>query len=260
MKIKEIESKNNPIYKWVKRISTGKKTPEEVHYAIIEGQKLLDEAARSKISIKAVFSTDPESLELDYCSIAYKLPLQLLKEVSKMTTPGVPLGVIELAPAMSLENTLEKSRCVLVLDQVQDPGNLGTIIRTAEAMGIDAVLLLSGTCSYLNSKAIRASMGSIFRVPVFSDLALMESFSTLKDKTFTILSADMEGKSLFGYEFPAKTALVMGQEGRGIAPEIKKECTDSLAIPMQGKVESLNVATSAAICMYEWQKYISNQA
>jgi TrmH family RNA methyltransferase len=127
-------------------------------------------------------------------------------------------------------------------------------------MGADAVLLLSGTCSYLNSKSIRASMGSLFRVPVFADLVLSDICTLLRKQSFTILSADMEGKSLFSFKFPAKTALVMGQEGRGVSSAIKKECSDSLAIPMQGKVESLNVATSAAICLYEWQKFISSQA
>jgi TrmH family RNA methyltransferase len=121
-------------------------------------------------------------------------------------------------------------------------------------MGADAVCCLTGTCSPDNTKVIRAAMGSSFRLPVFCKLQFAELDQSLKKAGFKTICADMKGSSIFNFTFPERCAIFLGQEGQGVEKFIKDKCSIKLAIPMPGQVESLNVAASSAIFLYEWAR------
>ncbi len=138
---------------------------------------------------------------------------------------------------------------ILALDDVSDPQNVGTMIRTADAAGCSAVVLSDDSADYLSPKAVRASMGSIFHIPVYYSF-LPEYLSGLKDYGYRIACADMGGDSNYEYDWK-KTCLVIGNESRGISQNVMALSTDKISIQMYGKAESLNAAVAAAILIYK---------
>ena len=203
-----------------------------------------------------VFVEHPDSLngksELE--PVSFQISRGLLREISSVQNPTGIVAWLTPPPPPDLERAVEAARKVLVLDRLQDPGNIGTIMRTGEAMGIHLLVLLHGCCSIFNHKIARAAMGSNFRLAVCHDVNFQALAKLLKKYATPLLCADMEGTPVADFLFPHRAALVLGQEGRGLDREILNECNSRLAIPMQGRVESLNVATSAAICLYEWAR------
>lgn len=139
---------------------------------------------------------------------------------------------------------------VLILDGVQDPGNLGTILRSSLAFGVENILSLKGTVSWTNEKVLRSSMGSIFALSIREE-AEREDIEALKEEGYTLLGADMEGEDYLSVALPRKWALVIGSEGRGITEETRALIDSYVSIPMKGKMESLNAAVAASILMLE---------
>ncbi|MFZ5516615.1 MAG: TrmH family RNA methyltransferase [Candidatus Zhuqueibacterota bacterium] len=141
-----------------------------------------------------------------------------------------------------------RAKLAIILDAGQDPGNVGTIIRTCDWFGADVVLLGQGTAELYNPKVVRATMGSLFHVPILQDVNLSEALPRLKEMGFTVYGADVNGKFLMtevNYQLPA--GLVIGNENSGIDPGILTHVDYSVAIPRKGKAESLNMAAAAAI-------------
>lgn len=230
--------------------------PAEAGLILIEGHKLLNEAIISGAKPEMVFVERPDSLngrpELD--PVCFQVSRGLLREISSVQSPAEIVAFLTPPPPTDLAKAVETATKILVLDRLQDPGNIGTIMRTGEAMGIDLLILLKGCCSIFNHKIARAAMGSNFRLPVCHDAGFSVVAKLFRKYQTAIICADMEGKPVADFQFPPRAALVLGQEGKGLDQEILKECNSRLAIPMQGRVESLNVATSAAICLYEWAR------
>lgn len=145
---------------------------------------------------------------------------------------------------------LAEMNIVLILDSGQDPGNVGTIIRTCDWFGVDAVLLSRDTAELYNPKVIRATMGSLFHLPIFEDIDLENTLTYLKQKNFTFYGADVNGETMVNqtsYQFPL--ALVIGNENRGLSPQITNFLDTSVAIPRKGNAESLNMAVASAIIL-----------
>lgn len=258
--MKLITSASNQIFKDARRLAT--KSRSDDHRILIEGTKLIKEALTSGAIAETIFISEgsdltdfPPGFEKFCISISAKL----FRELSSLQTPARSIGIFKLDTKKSLDETLKKPGIIVVIDRIQDPGNLGTIIRTSEAMGANAVLLLDGSCSLYNPKVTRAAMGSSFRLPIFSRLDYKSLAQLLAKNNFDLTATVICGKSLCETDFREKTALFLGQEGSGLSPQILKDCTLTLAIPMQGQVESLNVATSAAICLYEWSRQKNKQ-
>ena len=253
--MKQIDSKNNALVKKAMRISAGK-SPEETSSIVVEGFKLIDEAIKSGARLQMCFIDDADTLkkhaELESKTIL--VPRAILKELATVQSPGNIIAYFEPGAQATLSATMAKAEVAVVLDRIQDPGNLGTIMRTSEALGASAIILLKGCCSQFNPKVIRAAMGSSFRMPVFAMPDLNSAVKLLKQHSFTCIATGMDGIHLPNFSFPGKSALFFGQEGQGLHKQIFAECTVTLAIPMQGQVESLNVATSVAICLYEWSR------
>jgi TrmH family RNA methyltransferase len=139
----------------------------------------------------------------------------------------------------------------LLLDAVQDPGNLGTLIRTAEAVGATAVWLGKGTVDPFNAKTVRAAMGSAFRLPLIS-ADLTEAISRLKERGVTIVGTSPHaGQAHFEYRYPKKTAFLLGNEGKGVDPALQALSDVEVKLPMPGGTESLNVSVTGAVLVYE---------
>ncbi len=258
--MKKIESKSNPLVKQARKIITGLLDKSQP-VICVEGYKLINEALSSGLEPQRLFIMSPdESHSQNFpAENVFLIGPAIMKELTSLQSPPSAIAFFKPRPEPELSVFLAKARCVVALDRVQDPGNTGTIIRTAEAMGADAVILFKESCSPFNLKVIRAAMGSSFRLPVFADVCPDVFFTIAKTNKFTAICADMNGQCLVDFSFPGKTALVFGQEGKGLSQKILKVCTSKLAIPMQGKVESLNVALATAICLYEWRRGIKSQ-
>lgn len=185
------------------------------------------------------------------------------KEVfDKISDTKTPQGILALVkrPGYTLKE-LEKveNPMLMVLENLQDPGNLGTIIRSSEAAGVTAVILSKDTVDIFNPKVIRATMGSIFRVPFILNQDMEELVLWLKEKKITTYAAHLEGKDFYQEDLRKPTAFFIGNEGNGLSTELTKAADKKIKIPMSGSVESLNAAIAATILAYEGkrQRWIS---
>lgn len=173
-------------------------------------------------------------------------------ELDELTDTTTNQGVLVVAetPPWSLDAVPgQGAATVLVLDGVQDPGNVGTLLRSATAFGCDAAVYLPGTVDPWNPKAVRASAGSVFRLPVVADgpEPIME---WLADRGFMVLGADAEGRPVDRLALSARTALVLGNEGGGLSGFVRSRVDSLVAVPMTERVESLNVAVAGGILLY----------
>ena len=141
---------------------------------------------------------------------------------------------------------------IVVLDGVQDPGNVGTIIRTADAAGLDGVLLSNQCADVFSPKVLRATMGSIFRMNLRTTDDLPGELTKLREKGYSILSSQLDGTPFYEREKVAEQfALIIGNEGNGVSEQVQQTATHRVRLPMRGGAESLNAAIAAAIMMYE---------
>jgi len=164
-----------------------------------------------------------------------------------------PQGVLVVArvPSADLKTIEPPSRsAVLIVDAVQDPGNLGTLIRIADAFASTAIALLPGTVDPWNAKVVRASAGSTFHLPIVQS-GLEPLFEWLGTHEYEVWGTDTNGRDVGSLKAPSRIALVVGNEGAGLRPELNERLTQVVSIPMQGRAESLNVAVAAGILMYQ---------
>lgn len=179
---------------------------------------------------------------------------QVFKKISDTVTPQGIVAVVK-QKSYSIDYIIEKRNkeksCIVVLDRLQDPGNMGTIVRTGEAAGISGIIMSKDSADIYNPKVIRSTMGSIFRVPfaIVDDLAA--AVDTLKDNGITTYAAHLKGELYNSGSLTKDCALLIGNEARGLSKEISAKADKLIKIPMHGKVESLNAAIATAILMYE---------
>lgn len=166
-----------------------------------------------------------------------------------------PQGVIALVrqEEMSLEELLKKDKypCFFLLENLQDPGNMGTIIRTCEGAGVTGILMNKGTVDPYNSKVIRSTMGAIFRVPFVIVDDFPKAIQQLKKAGVSIYAAHLSGTDFYKEDYRGGTAFLIGNEGNGLTEELTALADKKIRIPMKGKVESLNAAIAATVFMYE---------
>ncbi len=145
-----------------------------------------------------------------------------------------------------------KNGLFIVAENISDPGNLGTIIRTADACGVNAVFLSKGCVDLYNSKVLRSTMGSVFHIPVIADIDIDYCIDVLKNENVNLYAAHLKGKkTLYEYNLKNSAAFVIGNEANGISESTANKCDNLIKIPMLGKAESLNASIAAAILMYE---------
>ena len=168
-----------------------------------------------------------------------------------MNSQGI-IAVINYKLKEAKEIDFKKTSSILYLDSVMDPGNLGTILRSADAFGMDAIVLSPGCVDIFNPKVVRSSMASLLNVPVYYDTDTDLLFAKLKCEGYDIIGTFPRGEKLSSeHTYSLKTVLVMGNEANGISDKVSSLCTTQLKIPMLGNTESLNVATACAVMLYE---------
>lgn len=210
---------------------------------LVEGNKIICELFNSNFKVKEILSTDPQKLDRTDTPITH-ISENELKKISFLKTPKDSMAVCYLAE----EEKMEDKEIQLVLDGIQDPGNLGTIIRLADWFGIEQIICSEDTVDFYNPKVIQATMGSFTRVNlVYTDL--VEYLSATENVN---IGTDMEGENIYTFEKPGKINLILGNEGNGMRPETEKLLQKSISIPRFGKsqsTESLNVSMAAGIIL-----------
>lgn len=251
-----IQSRQNA---WVKELRSGfaRSAKTERGYIAIEGEHLLLEALASRLELGAIFVKTGSEALLDRLSLPATVEvLELPPEVfASAVDTEAPQGIAALIspPEFTLDQILATDRTPLVVVSagLQDPGNLGTLIRSAEALGATGFVLLPGTVSLYNQKTLRASAGSVFRLPVVTTKS-DELFETLKNRKIATAAAVAEGgHPAMECDFTQPTALILGNEGNGIPEEILQQANTRITIPTPGPVESLNAAVAGSILLYE---------
>ncbi|MBQ8201548.1 MAG: RNA methyltransferase [Clostridia bacterium] len=219
---------------------------------LVEGRKMVAEVLDSDFTVTAVLTA--EGYEPDFALPAgmprYVLPEHVFAAVCDTKTPQ---GV---AAVVRMKDSMVTGRRLVALDGVQDPGNVGTILRTADAAGFDGVILSEQCADIFSPKLLRATMGSIFRMPAAVTPDLAGTLSALRDEQgFSVISSQLDGTPFYerapvGERF----VLVIGSEGNGVTDAVKAAATHRVRLPMRGGAESLNAAVAAGIMMYELTK------
>jgi len=224
-----------------------KKFRREHRLFIAEGIKSITEFILSDYRIEHIFCTTHSLAKLD--KLSQKIKVQEitdteLKKISALIAPQDALATIHIPQETEIALESFKNSITLVLDDIQDPGNLGTIIRTADWFGLRQIICSDGTVDVYNPKVVQATMGSLARISV--QYVKLEGF--LKTNHLPVYGALLDGQSVYNVDFKNKEGLlILGNEGRGVSNEIMKYITHPLTIPRFGKAESLNVAVSAGI-------------
>ena len=233
-----IKSASNNKYKSLSKLRN-KKFRDKENLFIIESKKLVEESI-SSADVDFIFLSEENS---SYQSHIQKIILsnELFKKISTLKNPDGFGAVVK----KQKENELTSSR-ILLLDGINDPGNMGTIIRSAEAFGFNDIILMPETVDIYNEKTLRASMGSIFRLNIVQ--RSIEDISQLKS-SYKLLAADMKGYDINEYEIKENLILAIGNEANGLSKEIRNLTDDFVKIPMKGQIESLNAAIAASILM-----------
>jgi len=258
LRLRRIEGRHNTLVKELRRaFARGELTPDG--YCAIEGPRILEEAIRSGLRFRAVFFNETAATR------AERLLSQLGAQVETLVLPDKlfasvvpsesPQGVAALArwKEFSLEDVMAKAQAgpLLAIAGVQDPGNLGTILRSAEAFGAGGVVLGEGTVSPFNPKVVRGSAGSVFRLPV-ARAKLSEALERMKALGLRLVAtASHKGTPLDQANLSGPRAIFVGSEGAGVSRDLIKAMDEVVAIPQATQVDSLNVGVAASIVLYE---------
>lgn len=257
----EITSLSNKHIKHIKLLHKRKNRDQNNEF-IIEGLRLVEHSIENNAEIKAIYYTGELSNDkrgsklLDriyYNNISlYKVSERVLKEISTTDNPQGILGIVK-RKYYDLRDIISKEKfTMIVLDRLQDPGNVGTIIRTADSAGVDGIIVLKGTVDIYNSKTIRSTMGSIFTVPVIFIEETSQIISTLKNCGADIISTTLNTEKYhFDVEYGNKNAIIIGNEANGVSDELIGNSNIKVKIPIMGNAESLNASIAAGIIMYE---------
>lgn len=255
-----ITAKNNTKIKEIKALMTSSKERNNSGLFALEGVRLCVDAVKSGCEIKTVFCTEncaekyAESInELKRaCTNFYFVSEDVAKSISDTVTPQ---GVFCTVKMQSKNFEYRQGKKYIALDTVQNPDNLGAISRTAEAFGIDGMVIFGG-CDIYNPKALRASMGALFRLPVKVCKSLEEEIEVCRNAGIKIFATvpDRDACDITKTDFSKGALCVIGNEGNGVSKEIIDVCDSKITIKMRGRAESLNAAAAASITMWELVK------
>lgn len=251
--MKEIHSTKNNLIKEIKKLDK-RKNREETKTYLIEGFHLIEEAINAGVTIKQVFLTEKVLFTAE--SLLSQLPVEdcylvseeVLKFISTVPTPQGIVGVVGMEEKAFPDKI---QRPILLLDNVQDPGNVGTMIRTADAAGFEMVVLGEGCADIYNSKVLRSMQGSNYHVTTLQ-MKLEEVFPILEKQQVPIYGTELNVDAVHYQEIsPSATyGLILGNEGQGVGKAFLQQTTKNIYIPILGQAESLNVAVAAGILMF----------
>jgi len=253
-----ITSKDNETIKHIRKLKE-KKYRDEYREYIVEGIKLIKEAIEENQDVKKI-------IVCDNCNKSEKINQEAMYEVAKkdcvyvdekvfhsITEVQNPQGILAVVGKQNKEKEINYDEdIIVVLDDIQDPGNLGTILRTVDSVGLKQIIVSKKSGDVFNSKVVRSTMGAIFRVNVIESENLVETIKQLKKHKFEVVSTSLDtDKSMYDIEYN-KTAIVIGNEANGVSKEIQEMSDKKIKIPMLGKTESLNASVATGIVLYEY--------
>lgn len=253
----EITSVNNPIVKAAAELKK-KKVRQEQGLFIAEGLRTVEEAVESKCVVQIFYTAIEDDRTRAVLEKAaeknvplYCVPDNVLKKIADTDNPQGVLAVCRMQQ-IKLESLFATGEMLLVLDRVGDPGNVGTMLRTADAAGIGGVVLLEGCVDVYAPKTVRSTMGSLFHVPVFTGAKEELFVKAAKRNGYELLVTALDGAdNLYKANLRGRIAFVMGNEANGVTQTLLQEADKRVYIPMAGRAESLNVAMAAGIVMFE---------
>lgn len=251
--MKEITSIHNPMIQQLRGLQKAR-ARREAGLFVAESAKMVREALALSLCRTLVVESGRQDEYADMIAQAegdgrevLLVSPAVMQAVSEAKTPQGVCCTAEIRP----EPDMLAGERIVALDGVQDPGNVGTILRTADAAGFDGALLSDGCADLYGAKTLRATMGSIFRVPTKRTGDLPAALLELRARGYAIVATELGGEDFYEKCPHRKCVLVIGSEGRGVSPEVRAAATHHLALPMRGGAESLNAAVAAGIMIYE---------
>ena len=253
-----ISSKDNELIKHIKKLKDKKYRDINKEF-IIEGIKLIKEAIDEKADIKQI-------VICDNCQNVSNIPKDLMYEIAKyecvyvtekifssITDVNAPQGMLAIIGINNSQIQIDYSQDIIVaLDDIQDPGNLGTILRTIDSVGLNQVLVSKGTADCYNSKVVRSTMGAIFRVSIIECENLEKTLKEMKKHKFDLVVTSLQtDNSVYDLKFNKKV-IVIGNEANGVEQSIQNISDIKVKIPMMGKTESLNASVATGVILYEY--------
>lgn len=253
----EITSLQNSFIKRLKKLNKKKERLAQGLY-ILEGEHLVQEGLASETVITAILMTqsfvNKKTVDFTYPETVdtYLITEEIMKQLSSVPTPQ---GIIAVAKLPKEPTEIDNQRPILILDNVQDPGNVGTMIRTADAAGFGTVVLGEGTTDIFSDKVLRSMQGSHFHITIV-EAEILAIIDHLKQQAIPVYGTELNPEAVSYNVIPAEAsfALIMGNEGQGVAADILKQTTKNIYIPIIGQAESLNVAIAAGILMFSLKK------
>ena len=261
-----ISSKDNEFIKHIKKLKDKKYRDINKEF-IIEGIKLIKEAIEEKAEIKQI-------VICDNCQNSDIIPKELMYEIAKyecvyvtenifktISDVNTPQGILAIIGRNAREAEIDYTQDIIVaLDDIQDPGNLGTILRTVDSIGLNQILVSKGTADSYNPKVVRSTMGAIFRVKIIECEDLEKTLKEVKKHKFELVITSLQTEnSIYDVDYNKKV-IVIGNEANGVEQKIQDMADIKVKIPMLGKTESLNASVATGIVLYEYvRQKISNR-
>ena len=253
-----ITSKENEIVKNIRKLKD-KKYRDETRSYLIEGIKMVEEAIKEKVVIQKIviceecLQSENISQKLLYAIAKYDCVYVSKKVFEYLTTVVNPQGIMAVVEKKSKNQKIDyQDDLILVLDGIQDPGNLGTILRTADSVGLKQMIVTKETADVFNPKVVRSTMGAIFRVNVIESDNMVATLKEIKKNKFKIVATSLEAeRSIYDISYQ-KTVVVIGNEANGVSKQILDLADTKAIIPMLGKTESLNASIATGVILYEY--------
>ncbi len=258
-KMKLISSRENQLFKKVKKLRK-KKYRDKFHEYCIEGPNLIREALNRGIILKNLIVNEEylckkEIVDLIENNEVYSFSKELFEDIAETISSQGILAVVDmvnLSKAVFIEKMKNHSKNILVIDEVQDPGNLGTMIRTSVGAGFGGIIIVKGTVDMFSPKVVRVCAGSQFITDVFFAESAVEAIEIIKIIGRQMVTTEFDAQRYYHQvDFSGNKALVVGNEGNGLSGEFLQSDSIAVKIPMEENLESLNVAVAAGIIMYE---------
>lgn len=253
-----ITSKDNELIKHIRKLKDKKYRDESNEY-VVEGVKLVEEAVKENAKIKQIIICEDTTR-------TYEIPTHIMLEIAKYECISVsdkifniitqvtnPQGIMAIIEKNAQNAKIDYTQdIIVVLDDVQDPGNLGTILRTVDSIGLNQIIVSKGTADAFNSKVVRSTMGAIFRIKIIEVENLAQAIKEMRKHHFKLMVTSLQTKnSIYDIDF-YKKIIVIGNEANGVSKEIQDMADEKAKIPMLGRTESLNASVAAGVVMYEY--------
>ena len=253
-----ITSKDNELIKHIRKLKDKKYRDESNEY-VVEGVKLVEEAVKENAKIKQIIVCEDTTR-------TYEIPTHIMLEIAKYECISVsdkifniitqvtnPQGIMAIIEKNAQNAKIDYTQdIIVVLDDVQDPGNLGTILRTVDSIGLNQIIVSKGTADAFNSKVVRSTMGAIFRIKIIEVENLAQAIKEMRKHHFKLMVTSLQTKnSIYDIDFNKKI-IVIGNEANGVSKEIQDMADEKAKIPMLGRTESLNASVAAGVVMCEY--------